>query len=181
MNNFINEDVYNTYFGIKSESGESTAPEKRQFVYADNKSAKVHTKESVFSADYQIQSFRHSPLYNQVVAYDGITALSGKENLKLYCNVRMIQMCISYINKLFQYYIGQNMYKIIKDKIIINDLSNILNAISSKGIITEYEFDILPDYARGEIKVYLSLLTCYMVKAVKICSVINLEFAEEEE
>ena len=59
MNNFINEDVYNTYFGIKSESGESTAPEKRQFVYADNKSAKVHTKESVFSADYQIQSFRH--------------------------------------------------------------------------------------------------------------------------
>ena len=73
------------------------------------------------------------------------------------------------------------MYEIIKDKIIINDLSNILNAISSKGIITEYEFDILPDYARGEIKVYLSLLTCYMVKAVKICSVINLEFAEEEE
>ena len=59
MNNFINENVYNTYFGIKSESGESTAPEKRQFVYADNKSAKVHTKESVFSADYQIQSFRH--------------------------------------------------------------------------------------------------------------------------
>ena len=59
MNNFINEDVYNTYFGIKSESGESTAPEKRQFVYADNKSAKVHTKESIFSADYQIQSFRH--------------------------------------------------------------------------------------------------------------------------
>ena len=59
MNNFINEDVYNTYFGIKSESGESTAPEKRQFIYADNKSAKVHTKESVFSADYQIQSFRH--------------------------------------------------------------------------------------------------------------------------
>ena len=59
MNNFINEDVYNTYFGIKSESGESTAPEKKQFVYADNKSAKVHTKESVFSADYQIQSFRH--------------------------------------------------------------------------------------------------------------------------
>ena len=59
MNNFINEDVYNTYFGIKSELGESTAPEKRQFIYADNKSAKVHTKESVFSADYQIQSFRH--------------------------------------------------------------------------------------------------------------------------
>ena len=73
------------------------------------------------------------------------------------------------------------MYKLIKEKIIINDLTSILDVISSKGIITQYEFEIVPDYARGEVKVYLSLLTCYMVQAVKICSVINLEFAEEEE
>ena len=80
MNNFINEDVYNTYFGIKSKSGESTAPEKRQFVYADNKSAKVHTKESVFSADYQIQSFRH-------VADNNIDDLEQlAEILKRLCN-----------------------------------------------------------------------------------------------
>ena len=59
MNNFIDEDMYNAYFGIKSKSGESTAPEKRQFVYADNKSARVHTNESVSDVDYQIQSFRH--------------------------------------------------------------------------------------------------------------------------
>ena len=132
-------------------------------------------------ANTGIVTFRHSPLYNQVVAYDGITASPEHENLKLYCNVRMVQMCISYINRLLQYYVGQNMYKLIKEKIIVNDLTSILDVISSKGIITQYEFEIVPDYARGEVKVYLSLLTCYMVKAVKICSVINLEFAEEEE
>ena len=132
-------------------------------------------------ANTGIVTFRHSPLYNQVVAYDGITASPEHENLKLYCNVRMIQMCISYINRLLQYYVGQNMYKLIKENIMVDDLTNILDVISSKGIITQYEFEIIPDYARGEVKIYLSLLTCYMVKAVKICSVINLEFAEEEE
>ena len=132
-------------------------------------------------ANTGIVTFRYSPLYNQVVAYDGITASPEHENLKLYCNVRMIQMCISYINKLLQYYIGQDMYKLIKDSIIMSDLKNILDIISSKGIITEYEFEIVPNYAKGEVKIYLSLLTCYMVKAVKICSVVNLEFDEEEE
>lgn len=80
MNNFINEDMYNSYFGIKSESGESTAPEKRQFVYADNKSARVHTNESVSDVDYQIQSFRH-------VADDNIDDLEQlAEILKRLCN-----------------------------------------------------------------------------------------------
>lgn len=80
MNNFIDEDMYNTYFGIKSESGESTAPEKRQFVYADNKPARVHTNESVSDVDYQIQSFRH-------VADDNIDDLEQlAEILKRLCN-----------------------------------------------------------------------------------------------
>lgn len=80
MNNFIDEDMYNAYFGIKSKSGESTAPEKRQFVYADNKSARVHTNESVSDVDYQIQSFKH-------VADDNIDDLEQlAEILKRLCN-----------------------------------------------------------------------------------------------
>ena len=80
MNNFINEDMYNTYFGIKSESGESTAPEKRQFIYSDDKSARVHTNESISDVDYQIQSFRH-------VADDNIDDLEQlAEILKRLCN-----------------------------------------------------------------------------------------------
>lgn len=80
MNNFINEDTYNAYFGIKSESGESTAPEKRQFIYSDDKSARVHTNESISDVDYQIQSFRH-------VADDNIDNLEQlAEILKRLCN-----------------------------------------------------------------------------------------------
>lgn len=80
MNNFINEDMYNAYFGIKLESGESTAPEKRQFIYSDDKSARVHTNESVSDVDYQIQSFRH-------VADDNIDDLEQlAEILKRLCN-----------------------------------------------------------------------------------------------
>lgn len=131
-------------------------------------------------ADTGIVTFRHSPLYNTPVVYDGITASPSNENLKLYCNVRMIQMCMSYVNKLFQHYIGYNITELIEDEIIIDDLHNILKKLSSNNIITSYDFTIVPYYAKGEIKVYLNLMTCYMVKAVQICSVINVEFAEGE-
>lgn len=131
-------------------------------------------------ANTGIVAFRHSPLYNTPVVYDGITASPTSENLKLYCNVRMIQLCISYINKLFQYYIGHDMITLIKKRIIVEDLNNIFSILYRKNIITSYEFNILPYYAQHEIKVYLSLTTCYMVKSIQLCSVINVDFAEEE-
>lgn len=131
-------------------------------------------------ADTGIVVFRQSPLYNTPVVYDGITASPTNENLRLYCNVRMIQICMSYIDKLFQYYIGYNMVELIKEEIIVKDLQEILEALHANNIITSYDFKIVPYYAKGEIKIYLSLMTCYMVKAVQLCSVINVEFAEEE-
>ena len=131
-------------------------------------------------ADTGIVTFRHSPLYNTPVVYDGITASPENENLKLYCNVRMIQMCMSYVNRLFQYYIGYNIAELIEEEIITEDLNNILNRLMISNIITSYDFKIVPYYAKGEIKVYLNLMTCYMVKAVQLCSVIDVEFAEEE-
>ena len=132
-------------------------------------------------ADNGIVTFRHSPLYNKVVVYDGITASLATENMKLYCNVKMVQMCISYINKLFQYYIGKNMYTLIEQKIIDSDLDKILNILSSKSIITKYSFKIEPNYLQNEIKVYLNLQTCYMIKSIKICSIIKLSYTEPEE
>lgn len=131
-------------------------------------------------SDNGIVTFRHSPLYDTPVIYDGITASPQEENLKLYCNVRMIQMCMSYINKLFKFYIGHNMVNLIENEIISEDLSNILSKLKTKNIITSYDFKIVPFYAKGEVKVYLNLMTCYMVKAMQICSIINVEFAEEE-
>ena len=94
--------------------------------------------------------------------------------------MRMIQMCMSYVNRLFQFYIGHNIVDLIEQDIIDTDLGNILNIIKSRGIITSFDYSLAPNYAKGEIKVYLNLMTCYMVKAVQICSVINVEFEEEE-
>ena len=128
--------------------------------------------------DIGIVSFRHSPFYDQVVTYDGITASPENENLKLYCNVRMIQMCLSYINKLFQFYVGYDIVMLIKESIIIKDLNNILTQLGAKGVITNYDFTVVPYYAKGDIKVYLNLMTQYMVKSVQMCSVINVEFEE---
>lgn len=126
-----------------------------------------------------IVTFRHSPFYNIPVVFDGITAFTENESLALYCNVRMIQMCMSYVNKLFQFYVGQNVVELIEEEIITSDLREILTKLVNLGVITSYEYTIVPSYIKGEIKVYLSLMTCYMVKAIQLCSTINVEFDEE--
>lgn len=131
-------------------------------------------------ADKGIVTFRHSPLYNTPVVYDGVTGTTEDENLKLYCNVRMIQMCMSYVNKLFQFYVGHNMVELIEEKIIDADLNIILSYLRNAEIITSFDYTIVPSYNQGEIKVYLNLATCYMVKPIQLCSVIDVEFAEEE-
>ena len=80
MNSFINEDIYNTYFGIKPEPDNYMTPKEKYFVYADDKSARIHTNESVSDVDYQIQSFRHT-------ADDNIDDLEQlAEILKRLCN-----------------------------------------------------------------------------------------------
>lgn len=128
-----------------------------------------------------IVTFRHSPLYDTPVIYDGITTCTCDENFSLYCNVRMIQMCISYINRLFQYYIGQDIASLIEYNIIQDDLKLMLSKIQSMNVINDYDFVIVPFYAKGEVNVYLNLRTNYMVKSVQLCSVINVDFIEEEE
>lgn len=130
-------------------------------------------------AESGIVTYRHSPLYNTPVIYDGITASTKDENLKLYCNVRMIQLAVSYINQLFQWYIGQNIEDLIKRKIMKQDLDTILISLESSNIITHYEYKIIPNYAAGEIRVYLALKTNYMIKSIHVCSVINLEYIQE--
>lgn len=130
-------------------------------------------------AENGIVTFRHSPLYNAVVVYDGITAVSRKESpLKLYCNVRMIQMCISYLNRLFQFYIGLNLRKLIETRMIYDNMNNILNILVSKNVITNFHYRLEPNYQNGTLIVNLDLLTNYMTKSLKINSVVNIN-AEE--
>ena len=130
-------------------------------------------------AENGITTFRHSPLYNTVVVYDGVTAVSRKESpLNIYCNVRMVQMCISYLNILFQFFIGYDLKMMIESKVIQQNMDNILNVIESKGIITNYHYTLEPDYINGTLTVNLDLLTNYMTESVKISSVINVN-AEE--
>lgn len=130
-------------------------------------------------ADSGIVTFRHSPLYDTPVVYDGITAMRDDENLKLYCNVRMIQMVISYINQLFQWYIGRNLDELINRGIMESDLKFIFNSLLSRGIITNADFKIVPTYATGHVKLYLRLKTNYMIKAIQLCSMINVQYIQE--
>lgn len=130
-------------------------------------------------ASHGIVTFRHSPLYNSVVVYDGITAVTREDSqLKLYCNVRMIQMCISYLNRLFQFYIGLNLRNLIEKRIIHNNIDNVLSILESKNVITNYKYSLEPNYREGTLIVNLDMLTNYMTKSLKINSVININTEE---
>lgn len=131
-------------------------------------------------ADHGIVMFRQSIFYNQPVVYAGVTASQTNEEMKLFCNVRMIQLAISYLNKLFQYYIGSDMTYLITKKIIYEDIDKILSLLRERNVITNYNFTIVPYYNSHEIKVYLNLETSYMIKNVTVCSTINVEFQENE-
>lgn len=84
MNNYINEDIYNEYFGIKQASDDKSTVSAPSYnpanIYEDNKAAKLHVKETVYSHDYQVQTFRH-------VADDNIDDVEHlAEILKKLCN-----------------------------------------------------------------------------------------------
>lgn len=126
-----------------------------------------------------IVTFRHSPLYNTPVVYDGITAIIREDSqLKLYCNVRMIQMCISYLNRLFQFYIGLNLLELMEKRIINENMNSILSILESKNVIKSYHYTLEPDYTNGTLTVNLDMLTNYMTKSIKISSVIDINTEE---
>jgi hypothetical protein len=90
----------------------------------------------------------------------------------------MIQMCISYLNRLFQFYIGLNLRNLMEKRIIHNNIDNILSILESKNVITNYKYSLEPNYREGTLIVNLDMLTNYMTKSLKINSVININ-AEE--
>lgn len=133
------------------------------------------------AAERGLVAFRHSPFYDRVVVYDGVTCYQEGEGYDLYVNVRMIQLTISYLNKLFQFYIGNDMHYIIDKDIMNIDVNRILSTLQQHEILTKFDYLIVPNFIAGHVKLYLTLLTNYMVKAVKLSSVIDLEFKEGDE
>lgn len=128
--------------------------------------------------DNHIIAFRHSPLHEKPVAYSGIT-VSDDDNLKYFVNVRMVQMCISYLDRIMQFYLGMDMQMILKEGYIEKDIKQMLETLKSIDYITYYEYKLVPYYMQGEIKVYLTLISNFMVKSVTLCTSIRAEFSED--
>ena len=129
-------------------------------------------------ADNHIVAFRHSPLYDVPVVYSGIT-VSNDENLKYFVNVRMVQMCISYVDKIMQFYIGMNMQTIIREKYFEEDVKAMLDTLVNANYITYYDYKQVPDYLHGEIKLYITFTSNYMVKALTLQTSVRAEFSED--
>ena len=125
-------------------------------------------------SDNGIIMFRHSPYYDCPVVYNGITLQDKNSDLSLYVNVRMIQLAISYLNKLYQYYIG-NPISEIKQRIIA-DSNKLLNILKDAGIINKYK--VQTEIKNYHIIVYLTLENNYMIKPLTVASTVNIKYSE---
>lgn len=81
MNNYINEDIYRSYFNKDENIGESTAPINHQdLIYQNTQSQRAHLFETVSEKDYDLGTFRH-------LADDNINDIERfAEILKKLCN-----------------------------------------------------------------------------------------------
>lgn len=134
-------------------------------------------------SDHGIVTFRHSVVFKQPVVYNGVTAFRGHKALsddyKNFANVRMIQLAIAYVNRIFQFYVGHSVQELINENIISTDIDIILSNLQKRGCLSKYNFRIVPYYKQGEIKVYLTLETIFMIKPVTVCPKIIVEYGEE--
>ena len=71
------------------------------------------------------------------------------------------------------------MQLILQEGYIVKVIKQMLETLMSIDYITYYEYKLVPYYMQGEIKVYLTLISNFMVKSVTLCTSIRAEFNED--
>lgn len=148
-------------------------------VISNSTNTPIHESVSLFNefsessmkniCDLGVVSFRVSPLYEKVVVYSGVTPVDKeKTDLYLYCNVRMIQLTISYIRKLFDTYIGEEIDALISSDKVKTEIELILDALIDKEVIQSYDASIEVNNNKGEFIFNLILKTVYMLEGIEV-------------
>ena len=120
-------------------------------------------------ADMGVVAFRHSPFFERVVVFSGVTpAESTKTDLHLLCNVRMVQLVISYVRKTLEGYIGEDITGVIENGVLRKDVEYILNILATKDVLLSFEVDFRVNWEEGELRFILVLQTQYMIEGVKV-------------
>lgn len=129
--------------------------------------------------DLGVVTFRHSPLYDKVVACNGVTSVTTNNELKYIVNVSMIQNIMPSIKQQLEKYLGENIKTVIESSLIKEDIKKHLIQFQNKGIIQNFNFVLTPNYELGELICNLSIKSAYMVEQIKIIGKIKFEQLEE--
>lgn len=108
-------------------------------------------------------TFRYSELKNSVVVTNGIT-MSDDEDLRFFVNVRMCQLVMSYIRRLFSGYIGQCYEYVCKSGDLQRDLKLLLDSLVSRNILVSYNVREYRNASLGEITFSFSFKCMYMLE-----------------
>lgn len=111
-------------------------------------------------------SFRFSPLTKEVTVVNGVTT-SSHYAYKYFCNVRMVQISMCYINDLLKYFIGDNINDLIESGYLEDCLTTTLDNLVSASVLTGYMINEIANPELGQLYLDLDFKTLYMVEYVK--------------
>lgn len=121
-----------------------------------------------YLSDLGVVTFRQSVLTDTAVVTSGVTTALVETDLHFLCNVRMIQLTLSYIKSQFLTYIGEDINELINGGIAQINLDALLTLLTKRGIITAFKTSIIKNDEIGRVTYYVDLKTIYMTEFIKV-------------
>jgi hypothetical protein len=119
-------------------------------------------------ANLGVVSFRDSILKGLVVS-NAVTPVADISNeLHYSCNVRMIQLTLSFIKLQLDKFLGEDINKLIDDNAIDTTIKGVLEYLKEQDVLKDYTYTQNIDRINGVLQITLDLKTLYMVES---CSV----------
>lgn len=117
-------------------------------------------------ADLGVVTFRYSPLQECVVVMNGVTTAPVDSDFHFLCNVRMIQLTMSFLKAVFEDYIGEDVQALMGNNLLSDNIQTLLDYLKGNSIITGYSVTVTRDDNVGEITLDVSLKTVFMIESV---------------
>lgn len=166
---------YTVYAGLASSTRVDTNTTNKPFRSSVTLYNEFQEKDITELSDMGVLTFRASPLYNRVVVANGITSASPDNQLRYFCNTRMIQLTVCFVKELMETFIGEDLTSLMDNGIIEEELHSLMEFLKDNRILKDYNIQLLTNDEEGTMTVLLDLQTIYMVEYIKASGEISYE------
>lgn len=122
------------------------------------------TEELDFLDEKGFTSFRISPLKGLVIS-NAVSATSQNSEYHYLCNTRMTQIFLAKVHEGLQYFVGEIITDLRKDKAIEAKIDDIIALAKDEGIIKDVIYTV--NYDSDSVEIAFDIKALYMIESVK--------------